>query len=614
MSKKTEDVSILVANEKGNVKSKSPPAEKPFRFFPLLAEIHSMVVRLEGYPSFMLKYIPLQLLRLGAAVSFLIVAHVIADELDLENLAGTHRAALICVGVVNILGRLTPFLTRMSIDRLKESLQATQATAIVAKVFDLPHSTMLTTPTGEFGQLIGKVFRNLDTLLPALYGAVIPLAVETVVAVMFIGVVYGWIAFVQLVFYLAYTVLSFRMAKRKAQRNKELLMAFMTEWGKLLASAGSYERAHFFGNVDREVKCARTAFENLGKRITAVSEGEHREGMVLMGVSLVVTGGFVVLILQQIELEGIELVALIFYFVTFVGSLEQYSVAMSNLRTAVFEYQTFHEFIDRMSDVTDLPDAVELEQKTNPSIVFKNVSFSYGGKQILDNVSFKVEGGQTLGLVGSSGCGKSTVLRLLLRFYQPSAGQILVDGMDIRTVTGKSLRKLFSVVSQDAQLFNGTVRENIEYGKLGSSDAEMVEAAKLAGLTISTAPASPDDSLSESDITLDKICGEKGAKLSGGQQQRVSLARAILKNGTIFLLDEPTTGLDGVVAKKLQQTLDVLSKEATTICITHHLEDLRSADTILYLDGGRIVESGAFDKLLDQGGEFFKQVEARKAM
>lgn len=613
MSKKTEEVSIVVADEKG----KSPPAEKPFRFFPLLAEIHSMVIRLEGYLSFMLKYVPLQLLRLGAAISFLIVAHVIADDLDLENLAETHRAALIGVGVVNILGRLTPFLTRMFIDRLKESLQATQATAIVAKVFDLPHSTMLTTPTGEFGQLIGKVFRNLDTLLPALYGAVIPLAVETVVAVMFIGVVYGWIALVQLIFYLTYTVLSFRMAKRKAQRNKELLMAFMTEWGKLLASAGSYERAHFFGNVDREVKCARTAFENLGKRITAVSEGEHREGMVLMGVSLVVTGGFVVLVLfisQQMELEGIEQIALIFYFVTFIGSLEQYSVAISNLRTAVFEYQTFHEFIDRMSDVTDLPDAVELEQKTNPSIEFKNVSFSYGGKQILNDVSFKVEGGQTLGLVGSSGCGKSTVLRLLLRFYQPSTGQILVDGRDIRTVTGKSLRKLFSVVSQDAQLFNGTVRENIEYGKLGSSDAEMVEAAKLAGLTLSTAPASPNTSLSENDITLEKICGEKGAKLSGGQQQRVSLARAILKKGTIFLLDEPTTGLDGVVAKKLQQTLDVLSKEATTICITHHLEDLRSADTILYLDGGRIVENGTFDKLLEQGGEFFKQVEARKAL
>merc|ERR1719265_2854828 len=291
-----------------------------------------------------------------------------------------------------------------------------------------------------------------------------------------------------------------------------------------------------------------------------------------MGVSLVVTGGFVVLVLfisQQMELEGSEQIALIFYFVTFIGSLEQYSVAISNLRTAVFEYQTFHEFIDRMSDVTDLPDAVELEQKTNPSIEFKNVSFSYGGK--------------------------STVLRLLLRFYQPSTGQILVDGRDIRTVTGKSLRKLFSVVSQDAQLFNGTVRENIEYGKLGSSDAEMVEAAKLAGLTLSTAPASPNTSLSENDITLEKICGEQGAKLSGGQQQRVSLARAILKKGTIFLLDEPTTGLDGVVAKKLQQTLDVLSKEATTIRITHHLEDLRSADTILYLDGGRIVENGTFD-------------------
>ena len=234
---------------------------------------------------------------------------------------------------------------------------------------------------------------------------------------------------------------------------------------------------------------------------------------------------------------------------------------------------------------------------------------------ILDDVSFKVEGGDTLGLVGSSGCGKSTVLRLLLRFYRQSSGTIRVDGQDIKDVTAASLRALFSVVTQDAQLFNGSVRENIAYGKMGSADEAILHAAKLAELTVEAGAAdeaAAAEQASAQSITLDHQCGEKGAKLSGGQQQRVSLARAMLKNGTIYLLDEPTTGLDGVVAKQLQKTLDELSCNATTICITHHLEDLKKAHQILYLDQGKIVERGTFDALMEAKGEFFTQVNARK--
>ena len=199
--------------------------------------------------------------------------------------------------------------------------------------------------------------------------------------------------------------------------------------------------------------------------------------------------------------------------------------------------------------------------------------------------------------------GKSTILRLLLRFYRQSSGTITVDGHDITKVTGESLRRLFSVVTQDAQLFNASIRDNIAYGNMGSGDAEILAAAKLAELDLDSG---------DGDLSLDKICGEKGAKLSGGQQQRVSLARAMLKNGTIYLLDEPTTGLDGVVAKQLQVTLDKLSTNATSICITHHLEDLRAAHHIIYLDSGKIVERGTYEELMAADGVFATQVAARK--
>ena len=252
------------------------------------------------------------------------------------------------------------------------------------------------------------------------------------------------------------------------------------------------------------------------------------------------------------------------------------------------EYQTFDEFLARHSDVGDVEGAVDLPMDKNPSIEFANVSFSYGDKMILNDVSFKVDGGDTLGLVGSSGCGKSTILRLLLRFYKQSSGTIYINGQDITQVTAVSLRRLFSVVTQDALLFNGTIRENIVYGKMGTDDTSVLAAAKLAELALSAETASDADSQnsgSNSDLSLDKPCGEKGAKLSGGQQQRVSLARAMLKNGTIYLLDEPTTGLDGVVAKQLQTTLDELSTQATTLMVRDCCQCV-GANTVVHLECG----------------------------
>ena len=718
----------------------------PFHFFKLLGEIWGMVVALPRYGGFLLKYIPLQLCRLSAAVSFLVIGFWIrglptlraAAAQDLNTATtGTDRSAaetdqqqhtpegisfatlgsyelvaLSLIFVVNVFGRVAPPLTLLYITRLKESLQATQATAVIQKIFELPHSAMIATPQGEFGQLIHKIFRNLDTLLPALYGSILPVCVEVLVAVLFTGWRFGVLtqmggfarasaegennaftgglpashpsygltllpALLQLALFALYTVLAFWAAKRKASRTRELFATIMSEWGKLLAVAGSYERAHFFGRVESELEKARTAFANLGVKITAVSGGEHKEAMVLTFISLFVTGLNISLALavigpltgaqqckvvsedggQEVEIlfpalvHPLELAGLMFYYVTFCGvTLDSYATGISTLRAAVEEYQVFGEFLGRISEVQDKPDAKALtrcesaedtqtqtQTQKAPSIEFRNVSFSYGDKRILDNVSFNVGGGgKSLGLVGSSGCGKSTVIRLLLRFYKPDSGQILVDGQDISAVTGDSLRELFSVVSQDAQLFNATIRENIAYGKAGVSDGEILEAARRAGLVLrehgddsragdtnnlGDSAGNPEEGDSENDLYLDKECGERGAKLSGGQQQRLSLARAILKNGCVFLLDEPTTGLDGVVARRLQDTLDEICKDggATTLMITHHLEDLKNSDEILYLEGGRVAESGTYQELTtgevaQAGGKFAEQVRARKRM
>jgi len=380
----------------------------------------------------------------------------------------------------------------------------------------------------------------------------------------------------------------------------------LSEWGRILASASAYERAHFFGNVDIEVKKTRECFSSVSTKMTRVFYSEHKEAGLLMFVSLFMTGGIVSLLLFYIssDIEPIELFSLAFYFIIFMGSLEQYALQISNIRSAVAEYKTYDEFVERVSPVADKDGAKDIDITKNPSIEFRNVSFSYEGKEVLRDISFKIDGGQMLGLVGPSGCGKSTIMRLLMRFYAISEGQILVNGKDISEVKAESLRKLFSVVTQNAHLFNGTVRQNIAYGKLGSSEEAIAKAADMAELKFGD---------KVEDITMDKECGENGAKLSGGQQQRVSIARAMLKNGSIYLLDEPTTGLDGVVAQQLQKTLDSISKDSTTICITHYLSDLKRAQQILYLDAGKIVERGTYDELMQLEGEFYQRATARQS-
>jgi len=430
---------------------------------------------------------------------------------------------------------------------------------------------------------------------------VLPVVAEMLVAVVFVLYAYGPVALIQLVLFLLYTMLAYEAAKKKSARNAKMMMVMFSEWGKLLSTANAYERAHFFDRVDYEVGKARGAFSYMGDQMLLVTKGEHTTKLVLTTVSLLITLAWISLIpVLTTGMSDLELAALAFYIFTFVGQLDEYAASVAELRSALFEYQTLLRFVERQSCVADEEGCVELEAKHNPEIEFKNVSFSYAEKVILDDVSFKVKGGGILGLVGASGCGKSTIMRLLMRFYQPSSGTITIDGHDVSKVSGRSLRRLFSVVTQDSQLFGGTLRANIEYGKAGASDDAIEHAAGLAELKL-------DD-----DLCLGKEVGENGAKLSGGQQQRVAIARAMLKNGTIYLLDEPTTGLDGQTAKQLQLTLDKLATHATTVTITHHLEDLRKADEILYLENGKVIERGTYDELCKAKGTFYKQAKARR--
>ena len=263
----------------------------------------------------------------------------------------------------------------------------------------------------------------------------------------------------------------------------------------------------------------------------------------------------------------------------------------------------FHRFLEIVETPIDIKDSEDAEELKNPKgdIEFKNVSFRYNedgrGSDVLDNISFKIDAGRSIALVGPSGGGKTTICSLLPRFYDVTDGAILIGGQDIRKVKLKSLRNNIGIVQQDVYLFNGTIGENIAYGNPDATFEEIIDAAKKANI---------HDFIMSLPDGYDSYVGEHGTRLSGGQKQRISIARVFLKNPPILILDEATSALDNESERYIQKSLDDLSINRTTITIAHRLSTIKNADEILVIDDHNIKERGNHDELMQLNGIYAK--------
>lgn len=284
------------------------------------------------------------------------------------------------------------------------------------------------------------------------------------------------------------------------------------------------------------------------------------------------------------------------YFAQLMGPLNWLGSLYRVIQESFINMENMFDLMNEKVEITDSPVAVRLAKEQRTDIVFDRVSFAYDPeKPVLQDVSFTMSSGTSTAVVGSSGCGKTTMAKLIVRLFDPVSGQILVSGSDIRTLSQSSLREAVGVVPQDTVLFNDTLLYNIRYGRIDASDEEVEEAAKLADI---------HDTIMEFTDGYSTVVGERGLKLSGGEKQRVAIARTLLKNPSIMIFDEATSSLDSVTERHIQHSIKTACEGRTSLVVAHRLSTVVACDQILVMDDGKIVERGNHEELLARGEKY----------
>ncbi len=557
--------------------------------------------------------------RVVIAMGFLILAKVATvitpfffkyavDSLSEEGgVEATWRTAFLVTPVALVLVYCTARISTVLFAQLRDAVfsrvgqRALRRLAIrtFSHIHRLSLRFHLERKTGAMSRIIERGVKGVEFLLRFVLFSIVPLMLELLlVLAIFYWHFGGWFALAILVAILGYIAFTFAVTEWRVKIRKVMNEQDQDANQKAIDALLNYETVKYFSAERRETErydSAMVLYEN------AAVKTQTTLAMLNFGQTLILTSGLaaVMIMAGQGVVAGTLTVG---DFVMVNALMMQIAMPLNflgtvyrEIRQSLIDMGEMFTLLETPPEVTDATDAKPLRVDTG-RVVFENVAFAYGpDRPILHGLDIDAAGGTTIALVGHSGAGKSTVARLLFRFYDPVSGSILIDGQDIRDVTQESLRAHIGVVPQDTVLFNDTIRYNIGYGRADASEAEIEEAARAASI---------HDFIMSLPDGYDTQVGERGLKLSGGEKQRVAIARTILKNPPILILDEATSALDTSTEMDIQSSLRALSQNRTVFTIAHRLSTVIDADEIIVLDHGRVTERGNHSTLLAKGGVY----------
>ena len=450
--------------------------------------------------------------------------------------------------------------------------------------------------TGGLTRAIDRGSKGIEFLLRFAAFEIVPVLVELIAVgiVLWVtfGLLYAVVTVTTVIIYIIYTI---KVTEWRIGIRRQMNIADENASTKAIDSLLNFETVKYFNSekieADRFDNAMKSYEDSAVKARASLSVVNIGQGAII-AIGLFLIMGMAGEDIASEKMSIGDFVVVNTFLLQLYLPLNFLGFVYREIRQSLLDIGRMFALVDEMPDIVDKQNAYDLDVHSG-KIEFKNIKFSFGNRVILKNLNFVVNPGHKVAIVGPTGAGKSTISKLLFRFYDPSSGSISIDNQNIKNVTQSSLRSNIGVVPQDTVLFNDTIKYNISYSKPGATIEEINKAAKLSSI---------DRFIANLEIGYDTIVGERGLKLSGGEKQRVAIARALLKNPKIFIFDEATSALDSKTEKSIEKSLKKLSNKNTTLVIAHRLSTIIDADKIIVLENGTIAEQGSHKELIKKNG------------
>jgi len=536
----------------------------------------------------------------GIASPYILGREIIAKYILRGDLQGLQWIILVFIGI-QVANWIANTIRTYGIGKIGQSLLLRIRSDLFSHLQELSFSFY---DKSDSGDLISRVTNDTDAIGEAFTSGLIQVVSDILNLLMIVIVMFS----INVQLSLASMIVVPLMIIAAALFNSKFRAAYQMQRTKISSVtsklqesiSGIREIQSFTRERDFVEEFKRTNLENLQANLQATKVW----GLFFPTIQLIEATGMGVVILYggwltfngmlgPIEDAVGTLITFIIYVGMFFGPIFDLTNFYNTIQSALAAAERIFEILDVKPEIRDCEDAVEIPP-IKGEIEFRNVTFEYKpGKPVLRNISFHIKPKETVALVGPTGAGKSTIIKLICRFYEPKSGQILIDGYDIRKVKLKSLRRQIGIVPQETFLFSGTIMDNIRYGRIDASDEEVIAAAKIVGA---------HEFIERLPRGYETRIGEGGAGLSVGQKQLIAFARALIRNPAILIMDEATSSIDPYTDLLIRKAMRALLKDRTSIIIAHRLSTVRDADRILVIDDGRIVEEGTHEELIEKGG------------